>query len=34
MPVLIMSDIELTKFEILRDVDHDRLPPGAGATLL
>jgi hypothetical protein len=26
MPVRIMSDAELTKFEILRDVDHERMP--------
>ena len=34
MPVRIMSDAELTKFEILRDVDHDRMPPRAAAQLL
>jgi hypothetical protein len=34
MPVRIMSDAELTKFEILRDVDHDRVPPRAAAQLL
>ncbi len=30
----IMSDAELTKFEILRDFDHDRMPPRAAAQLL
>jgi hypothetical protein len=34
MPVRNMSDAELTKFEILRDVDHDRMPPRAAAQLL
>jgi hypothetical protein len=29
MSVLIMSDAELTKFEILRDVDHERMPKAA-----
>jgi hypothetical protein len=32
--VRIMSDVELTKFEILRDVDHDRLPAYAAAGIL
>lgn len=34
MAVRIMSDVELTKFEILRDVDHDRLPAYAAAGIL
>ena len=34
MPVRIMSDAELTKFEILRDVDHERLPVPAAAGVL
>ena len=34
MPVRIMSDAELSKFEILRDVDHGRMPAGAAATIL
>jgi hypothetical protein len=34
MPVRIMSDAELTKFEILRDVDHDRMPVRAAAQVL
>jgi hypothetical protein len=29
-----MSDVELTKFEILRDVDHERLPVHAAAGIL
>jgi hypothetical protein len=32
--VRIMSDVELTKFEILRDVDHERLPAHAAAGIL
>lgn len=34
MPVRIMSDAELTKFEILRDVDHERMPVRAAAQVL
>ncbi len=34
MPVRIMSDAELTKFEILRDVDHERMPARAAAQVL
>ncbi len=34
MAVRIMSDVELTKFEILRDVDHERLPVHAAAGIL
>lgn len=34
MPVRIMSDAELSKFEILRDVDHGRMPARAAATIL
>ncbi|MCA3757895.1 MAG: ISNCY family transposase [Phenylobacterium sp.] len=34
MAVRIMSDVELTKFEILRDVDHERLPAHAAAGIL
>jgi len=34
MPVRIMSDAELTKFEILRDVDHERMPVRAAAQIL
>jgi hypothetical protein len=34
MPVRIMSDTELTKFEILRDVDHERIPVRAAAQVL
>jgi hypothetical protein len=34
MPVRIMSDAELTKYEILRDVDHERMPVRAAAQLL
>ena len=34
MPVRIMSDAEVTKFEILRDVDHERMPVRAAAQVL
>ncbi len=34
MPVRIMSDAELTKFEIIRDIDHERLPVSAAARIL
>ena len=34
MPVRIMSDAELTKFQILRDVDHERMPVRAAAQVL
>jgi predicted DNA-binding protein (UPF0251 family) len=34
MPVRIMSDAELIKFEVLRDVDHERMPARAAAVLL
>ncbi len=34
MPVRIMSDAELTKYEILRDVDHERMPVRAAAQVL
>jgi predicted DNA-binding protein (UPF0251 family) len=34
MPVWIMSDAELTKFEILRDVDHEQMPVRAAAQVL
>ncbi len=34
MPVRIMSDAELTKLEILRDVDHERMPARAAAQVL
>ncbi|WP_293371215.1 ISNCY family transposase, partial [Phenylobacterium sp.] len=34
MPVRIMSDAELTKYEILRDVDHERTPVRAAAQIL
>lgn len=34
MPVRIMSDAELIKFEVLRDVDHERVPARAAAVLL
>jgi hypothetical protein len=34
MPVRIMSDAELIKFEVLRDVDHERMPARAAALLL
>ena len=34
MAVRIMSDVELTKFEVLRDVDHERLPVHAAAGIL
>jgi hypothetical protein len=34
MPVRrVMSDAELTKFEILRDVDHERMPVRAAQVL-
>ena len=33
MPVRIMSDAELTKFETLRDVDQGRMPARAAAVL-
>jgi len=32
--VRIMSDAELTKFEILRDVDHEWMPVRAAAQVL
>jgi len=34
MPMRIMSDAELNKFEILRDVDHERMPVRAAAQVL
>ena len=34
MPVRIMRDAELTRFEILRDVDHDRMRVVAAAQVL
>lgn len=34
MPVLTMSDTELTRFEVLRDVDHGRMPIARAAAIL
>jgi len=34
MPVRIMSDTELSKFEVLRDVDHERMAPRDAAQVL
>ena len=34
MPVLTMSDTELTRFEVLRYVDHGRMPIARAAAIL
>jgi hypothetical protein len=34
MPVMIMSDAELTKLEVLRDLDRERMPARAAASVL
>ena len=34
MPVRIMSDAELIRFEVLRDVDHERIPARIAAQVL